>query len=74
MHKAHPINSLNGTSSLNLSGAFTHDPVCKILCCSEENEPKLVLLYVTFFHLCLRQLDYGVPGEANAAVTRDAIQ
>ena len=29
-----------------------------------------MLLYVTFFHLCLRQLDYGVPGEAGAAVAR----
>ena len=29
-----------------------------------------MLLYVTFFHLCIRQLDYGVPGEASAAVAR----
>ena len=29
-----------------------------------------MLLYVTFFHLCTRQLDYGVAGEASAAVAR----
>ena len=28
------------------------------------------MLYVTFFHLCTRQLDYGVAGEASAAVAR----
>ena len=25
---------------------------------------------VTFFHLCIRQLDYGVPGEGGGAVAR----
>ena len=25
---------------------------------------------MTFFHLCIRQLDYGVPGEASGAVAR----
>ena len=61
-------------SPLNLKEIVSHVYEYPILLYSEENEPKLVLLYVTFFHLCLRQLDYGAPGDSNAAVTRDAIQ